>query len=222
MVTVSYRRRTKLFSGLFLTALFAPPLVAQTQVPHVDSAIIARLVALSQPSYRAMFRRYEIPPRHSRERMAIVISSSWCIGGKDPRFVPAVRAALRILSQQAEADSVTFSAMGVSLDWPPDSGAIYIQHLADFDQWVVGYNWSNDSAVRWIWNDSTVRAAIPQFIVVERERGVRARTDGKTGTIPTYGPERVIQRFLSANALADWVLAVADSAGSRRGSRQAP
>jgi thiol-disulfide isomerase/thioredoxin len=61
-----------------------------------------------------------------------------------------------------------------------------------------------------VWRDSTGIPAIPQLIVLERVIGERPTTDGG-GSRPYFGPERVVQRFLSANAIARWVLQVADS-----------
>ena len=181
-------------------------------IPQIDPAIVARLNTLAQPEYRALWRDTSEVPPHNRQRIAVLISSTWCIGGRDPRFVPALRAALRLLSEQARRDSTSFTATGVALDWEPDSAVMYLRKLADFDQWIVGQNWGNDAVVRLIWSDSTVIPAIPQLVVLERETGERPRTDGRPGNVPYYGPERVVLRLLSADAIAKWVFARTDAA----------
>lgn len=183
-----------------------------TRLPTVDPAVVARLTALAQPEYRARWRDTSEVPPHNRERIAVLISSTWCIGGRDPRFIPALRAALRLLSEQARRDSASFTAIGVALDWELDSAVMYLRKLADFDQWIVGQNWGNDAVVRLIWRDSTVIPAIPQLVVLERDIGERPRTDGRQGNVPYFGPERVVLRFLSADAIAKWVLAGTDAA----------
>ena len=182
-----------------------------TSIPKIDPAVVARLNALALPEYRARWRDTSESPSYNRQRIAVVISSTWCIGGRDPRFVPALRAALRLLAEQARQDSSSFSATGVALDWAPDTAAMYLHKLADFDQWIAGQNWGNDAAVRLIWRDSTGIPAIPQLIVLERSIGSRPRNDGREGTVPFFGPDRVVQRFLSADAIAKWVLARAEN-----------
>ena len=195
-----------------LLALAAPAVSAQgTLIPTVDPAVIARLNALARPEYSARWRDTSESPSYNRQRIAVLISSTWCIGGRDPRFVPALRAALRLLSEQARRDSSSFSATGVALDWDPDSAVMYLRKLADFDQWIVGQNWGNDAVVRLVWRDSTGIPSLPQLIVLERSFGERPRSDGRPGTVPYFGPERVVQRFLSASAIAKWVLQRADS-----------
>ena len=199
-------RRGRLIALFFILSSPARTICAQVSVPKIDSAVVARLQTLSEPGYRALWRRSENEPQYNRQRIAVLISSRNCIGGRDPRFVPAVRAALQLLSQEARRDSSAFAATGVALDWEPDSGVVYLRKLADFDQWIVGQNWGNDAAVRLVWGDSTGVPAIPQLIVLERVTGERRRTDGFPGNLPYFGPERVLQRFLSANAIANWVL----------------
>jgi hypothetical protein len=190
-----------------MIALASKTSVAQgTSVPKIDSTVIAHLNALALPAYSASWRGTGEGPSYNRQRIAVLISSTWCVGGRDPRFVPALRAALRLLSEQARRDSSSFSATGVALDWEPDSAVTYLRKLADFDQWIVGQNWGNDAVVRLVWRDSTAIPAIPQLIVLERSIGERPRTDGRPGNVPYFGPERVMHRFLSAGAIAKWVL----------------
>lgn len=187
-----------------------------TRLPTVDPAIVARLTALAQPDYQARWRDTTEQPPRNRQRIAVLISSTWCIGARDARFVPALRAALRLLSEQAQHDQASFTATGVAMDWKLDSAITYLRALADFDQWIVGQNWGNDAVVRLIWRDSTAMPSVPQLIVLERATGERPRSDGRTGNVPYFGPEHVVQRFLSAKAISDWVLAKADSVAHSR------
>jgi hypothetical protein len=199
-------------AGTAALLALAPTIAAQgTSIPKVDPAVIVRLNALARPEYSARWRDTSDAPSYNRQRIAVLISSTWCIGGRDPRFVPALRAALRLLSEQARHDSSSFTATGVAMDWELDSAVAYLRKLADFDQWIVGQNWGNDAVVRLIWRDSTGIPAVPQLIVLERTFGHRPRTDGRPGNVPYFGAERVVQRFLSADAIAKWVLQRADS-----------
>lgn len=196
-----------------LLAFAAPTGGAQgTSLPKVDPAVIARLNALARPEYSARWRDTSTSerPSYNRQRIAVLISSTWCIGGRDPRFVPALRAALRLLSEQARRDSSSFSAIGVALDWDLDSAVVYLRKLADFDQWIVGQNWGNDAVVRLVWRDSTGIPSVPQLIVLERTFQLPTIEEGPTAR-PYFGPERVVHRFLSADDIAKWVLQRADS-----------
>jgi hypothetical protein len=89
---------------------------------------------------------------------------------------------------------------------------VYLHKLADFDQWIVGQNWANDAVVRLVWRDSTAVPALPQLVVLERNIGQRPAAPGGSPSRPYFGPDTVLQRFLSAGAIANWVLQNADSA----------
>ena len=205
---------SRIVAGAALVVLATGNVGAQgTPAPTADPRVVARLIALAEPAYQARWRDTTEQPPYNRQRIAVLITSSFCIGGRDPRFVPALRAALRLMSEQSRHEQASFTATGVALDWKLDSAVAYLRTLADFDQWIVGQNWGNDAVVRLVWRDSTGIPSIPQLIVLERAVGERPRTDGRPGNVPYFGPERVVQRFLSAAAISDWVLAKADSAG---------
>ncbi|MEX2110403.1 MAG: hypothetical protein WD802_07365 [Gemmatimonadaceae bacterium] len=184
---------------------------AQGVFPQIDPAIVARLTTLSLPAYQAVWRDTAERPRYDRQRIAVLITTRNCIGARDPRFVPGVRAALRLMAQQARRDSVGFSATGVAMDWEIDSGAVFLRQLADFDQWVVGRNWGNDAVVRLIWRDSTAIPSIPQLVILER-------SVGQTASGMYFGPEQVIHRLHGPLEIANWVLSGADSV-TQLGSR---
>jgi len=156
-----------------------------TSLPAVDSAVIARLTALGKPAYTAIWHDTVNRPGTARERIAVLITTSNCIGARDPKFGPAVR------------------AIGVAMDFDPDSGAMYLRRLADFDQWVVGGNWGNDVVVRLVWRDSVAVPSIPQLLIIERSIGEQTRKDGLVGMY--FGSDRVVQRLMNANEIAQWV-----------------
>lgn len=181
---------------------------AQGRSPQIDPAIVARLTTLSLPAYQAVWRDTTERPRYDRQRIAVLITTRNCIGARDPRFVPGVRAALRLMALQARRDSVGFSATGVAMDWEIDSGAVFLRQLADFDQWVIGRNWGNDAVVRLIWRDLTAIPTIPQLVVLERTVGEQSRS---TGSGIYFGPEQVVRRLHGPTEITNWVLSTADS-----------
>jgi hypothetical protein len=185
-------------------------------LPAVDSAMIARLTALGKPAYTALWHDTVDRPGTTRERMAVLITTSDCIGARDPKFGPAVRAALRILADESIRDSSHFRAIGVAMDFDPDSGAMYLHRLADFDQWVVGGMWGNDVVVRLVWQDSVAEASIPQLLIVERTLGKQTRKNGSAGMY--FGPDRVVRRLTNADEIAQWVFKESERPSSARPS----
>ena len=196
---------------LGLTPLQAATAQHVTTLPPVDSSTVRRLDALATPGYQASYRSSDGWIHFGRERVAVLISSRDCIGARDPRFKPALRATLRLLAEQARRDSVGFSATGVSIDWEPDSGVVYLAQLADFDQWVVGRNWLNDDVVRFVWEDSAASPVMPQLIVFEREVQPEVRAQRQPSSGLAFTAPRILQRFVGAGTLTRWVLATADS-----------
>lgn len=182
-----------------------------TALPPVDSSIVRRLEALATPAYQASWRSSDGRIRFGRERFAVLISYRDCIGARDPRFKPALRAALRLLAERARRDSVGFSATGVSIDWEPDSGVAYLTQLADFDQWVVGRNWLNDDVMQFVWQDSAAAPVMPQLVVYEREVKQEVRAQRQPASGLAFTAPRILLRFVGAGTLARWVLAAADS-----------
>ena len=183
---------------------FAQSVAHVTPLPAVDSAMIARLTALGKPAYTAMWHDSVNRPGTTRQRIAVLITTSNCIGARNPKFAPALRAALRILADESIRDSSQFRAIGVAMDFNPDSAAMYLHGLADFDQWVVGGNWGNDVVVRRVWQDSVAVPFIPQLLVIERSMGRQTRRNGLVGMY--FGPDRVVQRLTNADEIAQWVL----------------
>jgi hypothetical protein len=190
-------------SGLVTSANQVASAQSVGHVTAVDSATIARLTALGKPAYTAIWHDTLERPGTAHERIAVLITTSNCIGARDPRFGPAVRAALHILADESIRDSSQFRAIGVAMDVDPDSGAMYLRGLADFDQWVVGGNWGNDVVVRLVWQDSLAVPSIPQFLIVERSIGKQTRKNGSAGMY--FGSDRVVQRLMTANEIAQWV-----------------
>jgi hypothetical protein len=181
----------------------AQPVTHVTPLPGVDSAMIARLTALGRPAYTAIWHDTVNRPGTARQRIAVLITTSDCIGARDPKFGPAVRAALHILADESIRDSTQFRAIGVAMDFDPDSGAMYLRRLADFDQWVVGGNWGNDAVVRLVWRDSLAVPSIPQLLIIERSIGEQTRKNGLAGMY--FGSDRVVQRLMNADEIAQWV-----------------
>jgi hypothetical protein len=198
-------------SGLLGLSTSVAAAQGSTSRPSVDPALITRLESLGGQAYQAQWRlpNYNLGP--GRERIVVVISSRDCIGGRDLRFRPALRAALRLLAESARREKIAFSVTGVAIDWEADSGAAYLKGLADFDQWVVGRNWANDAAVQLVWGRSDAVPGVPQVVIMEREIAEIKPAPGRRGGGLSFSELRVVNRLLGPIQLSNWVIAHADS-----------
>jgi hypothetical protein len=134
--------------------------------PLLACAVTAWLIAgplEAQERYTPAFD----DPRGS-ELLAVYVSSSWCIGNRAPGLHEAIEAAKLRLAQRAKTEGRTFRAVGIALDWAPDSALAYLREFGQFDELVLGSNWFNLGATTLIWGDSTGLPGIPQLLVYER------------------------------------------------------
>ena len=103
------------------------------------------------------------------ELVMTYISSSWCIGNRAPGLHEAVDSLKLLLANWAHQHDMTFRAVGVALDWQPDSGLVYLAEFGKFDELNVGSNWFNLSAATFIWGDTSSAPSIPQVLVYRHD-----------------------------------------------------
>jgi hypothetical protein len=132
--------------------------------------------------------------------VAVLISDRHCIGNQARGFRESIDSMNTFLAARARAAGIGFVAVGISLDWEPDSGFAYLQSLSHFDEIVVGRNWFNVAVAHYIWADSTRVPAVPQVLLLER-----TTTMGKSGV--TIGQERLLAAFTRADSIVGWVRA---------------
>jgi len=156
----------------------------------IGSSLSAQTTA---PRYRPSFEN----PR-GQELVAVLVSSSHCVGNSVPGFLTAVDSMNRALATQASRSGMNFVSIGVATDWEPDSGYAYLKSLSHFGELIVGRNWFNLGAAHYVWADSTGKPLEPQVILLER------RTDmDSTGV--RIGSDRVLARYLGAGEIVSWV-----------------
>jgi hypothetical protein len=133
-------------------------------------------------------------PRGS-ELVAVYISSSRCIGNRAPGLHEAIEAAKQQLAQRARSEGRTFRAVGVALDWEPDTGLAYLREFGQFDELVVGSNWFNLGATSLVFGDSAGRPSIPQLLVYERT------IDTSNPRRLAFGPSHVLYRVAGGDSI---------------------
>jgi hypothetical protein len=130
--------------------------------------------------------------------LALYVGASWCGPCLTPEMKVAVHRMKPLLARRATETGRVFAAIGVALDWTISDGLTFLQPLEEYDEVVVGANWTNLVAVRYIWADSTATPGLPQVILLER-----TVEPGKSGI--AVGPERVVKRIVGADAIERWV-----------------
>jgi hypothetical protein len=107
--------------------------------------------------------------RHQgRDIVAIVIGSSQCGFSTWPKYMAVIDPLLRTLQEQARARGFGFTAVGMAVDDPADSGYAYLKRLAEFDEILTGRQWLNTGLVHFLWPDSTITPATPELLILAR------------------------------------------------------
>lgn len=153
------------------------------------------VVAAATPAAAAYVPAYTV--KQGPEVVLVFIGASFCGAHKRPGFAAAVERAKVELSRRAAAEGRQFSAVGVSLDWKPAEALAFLENFGSFDQVSLGRNWTNDSALRYVWKDHPGDPVVPQILVIERHVQTAPAIDVRD--------ERVVKRIAGADAIAAWV-----------------
>lgn len=162
----------------------------------VALAMCACALPLAAQGYAPAFPN----PQGTPQLVAVYISSSNCVGNRAPGLHQAIDSLKLLLQARASATGRQFRAVGVALDWSPDSGLAYLRQFGAFDELDIGRNWFGLGVERFIWADSTARPVIPQIVIYEQELSPgpgRAR----------FGPPSVLRRVLGGDSIVTWVRA---------------
>jgi hypothetical protein len=112
-------------------------------VPITVAALVAIGSGASAQQAEGVRYRPSQFQHEGREIVAVVVGSSECGWSNLEDYVALVDPMLRALQAQAEARGLGFTAIGVALDEPADSGIAYLKRLAAFDEVLAGRVWSN-------------------------------------------------------------------------------
>lgn len=137
--------------------------------------------------------------RSGTEIVLVLVGAAFCGAQREPGFPQAVEDAKLRVQAQAKTRGAQFRAVAVSLDWKTDEALSFLEGFGAFDELVVGSNWLNDGARRYIWRDLPGLAAVPQVLVVEREIETEPEVQVRF--------ERVVKRIAGAAPVMEWVKA---------------
>ncbi len=138
--------------------------------------------------------------RSGKEIVVVLIGSQSCGASKVPAFLEAMDTLRVLLQVRSGREGFRFSITGVALDWSPAVGLAFLESLGDFDEIIVGRNWLNTGALRYVWKDIPGPASLPQVLVLERDVEV-----GPAGV--TLRTERPMARVVGTDRIIEWVRA---------------
>jgi hypothetical protein len=138
------------------------------------------------------------PAGKTTQLVAVLISSSHCIGNQYPGFLTSVDSMNRSLATRAKTQGLWFIAVGVSTDWAPDSGMTYLRSLSAFNEVTVGDNWFNLGVAHYVLPDSLGHLSVPQVLLIQRDFTSEERSF-------QFGPDRIISRHVGAQDIVRWV-----------------
>ena len=171
---------------LFAVAVFvACPAIAESQISPTPSDTIY------SPRYG------EGVKEAGRELVAYYIGSKFCGGSQNPQVKSAVRRSIMRLQRQADSLGLSFTVVGVAVDWKPEDGWEYLRSVGAFDEVAVGRNWLNSAAVERLWRDPKGRGLTPQFVIITRV----VQDDGRR---LTFSADTIVARIEGGDTIMEW------------------
>lgn len=132
-----------------------------------------RLVARTN---RALQSRALVPESKLYQINFVVLGTVRSFSGPDKDFLRSIRLAQGAVRALASEVGAVSSVVGVALDRTPDAGLQWLSTIGGFDEVATGQGWVGNSAVHYIWSDTSYRASLPQIRVelrtlsIQRER----------------------------------------------------
>jgi hypothetical protein len=165
------------------------------------SSVLALCVMLVARAAGAQATDYVPSQRlqEGRELVAIYFGSTDCGPCQWPQVKDAIRSMKSLLAAQARQRGMAFSVIGAAQDRDLKRGAVFLEPLGEFDQVVIGGNWTNLAVEQFVLRDSLVEMAMPQVVVLERTV--------KLGKRVTVSEPRVLRRILGGAETPAWVAA---------------
>ncbi|HYT82732.1 MAG TPA: hypothetical protein VEK86_04730 [Gemmatimonadales bacterium] len=128
----------------------------------------------------------------------IFIGATFCNADKAPGFKQTITKMREFVSSQASARHYHLATIGVALDWTVRDGLDFVRAFGDFDEVMVGRNWLNEGAIKYIWRDVVGDPKVPQIVIVLREVKVGDRAIN-------VGMETLLLRKMGVDEITEWV-----------------
>jgi hypothetical protein len=172
--------------------------------PHGNASgitVLALLVLLGVTITVRELTPPDVPAVDTRMRsgshMTLVVLAP--TGAGDRGLEADIAEAKSAVRRRAHESGFYFSTVGISVDWSVSNGLRILSGLADFDEVIVGRNWLNSGARRYI-HDLRGEPSVPQVVVILE--------DIRVDTLPIqFGKPRQILQLIGPQAISEWASA---------------
>lgn len=108
-------------------------------------------------------------PPDGTELVAVYLGAEWCAPCHLPENIQAVEDMKMAFREIADDHGWSFKVVGVAVDWSIEDGYEFLRKNGDFDEVILGNNWTNLGAATYIWKAEDVWAAVPQIVVYKQD-----------------------------------------------------
>ncbi|MEX2362041.1 MAG: hypothetical protein WD597_00405 [Balneolaceae bacterium] len=105
----------------------------------------------------------------NKEYALILLTSSTCSFSNNQELIKIFKELKKQINNKTISENVGFTAIGISLETDPLNGLSHLKKYGKFNEIIIGNNWSNLGAIRYIFNDIKGYAITPQVLVTVRE-----------------------------------------------------
>lgn len=131
------------------------------------------------------------------ELLVVFVGSLNCGATRAPGLTEAMTTLRARIAREAALEGKEVVHVGVATDWSIQDGLRFLTHFGPFDEVVIGRNWLNSGAIRYIWHDFRGTPALPQILVLERPVQVDS-------TVISVGSERLLARKVGSIEIVAW------------------
>lgn len=130
---------------------------------------------------------------HGNEIALVYITSAHCGFCKLPEMPNLIEQSKMRARNAALENGASFATIGVVVDWNVDQGFDHLRQFGEFDEVIIGRNWFNTGARKFIYADTTVsRGSVPQLVIVSRVNNIQIND---TRSIYDIKEQNIIARY---------------------------
>lgn len=132
----------------------------------------------------------------------IYITSAYCRFSTSPEMPELIERAKLRARDEAIDNGANFAAIGVVVDWNVKDGFNHLSKFGEFDEVMVGRNWFNTGARKFIYADTTIeRGSVPQLVIVSRVNDIQVN---ETRNIYNIKEQNIVARFRGADEIKEY------------------
>lgn len=136
-----------------------------------------------------------------RELVMVYFGSESC-GPSNVDYLPeAVEEIKLALRETAFENAMSFSTIGVGIDWAVEDGIQHLRKFGQFDEIMSGRSWLNRGAFLYAWQEVPGEAATPQVVVISRDIIPPSSTRGSV----SIRDVSLVTRVVGPDRIRDWI-----------------